>query len=31
VLAFASGVTVVGMIRALRVSGVDPAVFTQTP
>jgi hypothetical protein len=28
-LAFAAEVTVVGMIRALRVSGVDPAVFVQ--
>jgi hypothetical protein len=30
VLAFAAEVPVVGMIRALRVSGVDPAVFTPT-
>lgn len=30
-LAFAAGVPVIGMIRALRVSGVDPAVFVQTP
>jgi hypothetical protein len=30
VLAFAAGVEVVGMIRALRASGVDPVVFTQT-
>jgi hypothetical protein len=29
VLAFAAGVAVVGMIRALRASGVDPAVFAQ--
>jgi hypothetical protein len=28
-LAFAAGVDVVGMIRALRVSGVDPGVFAQ--
>ena len=30
VLAFAADVPVVGMIRALRASGVDPAVFVQT-
>ena len=29
VLAFAAGVAVVAMIRALRVSGVDPAVFVK--
>jgi hypothetical protein len=28
-LAFAAGVAVVAMIRAVRVSGLDPAVFTQ--
>jgi hypothetical protein len=30
VLAFAAGVAVVAMIRAIRVSGVDPSVFVQT-
>lgn len=30
VLAFAAGVAVVAMIRAIRVSGLDPAVFVQT-
>lgn len=29
-LAFAAGVAVVGMIRALRVSGVDPGAFVKT-
>ena len=29
-LAFAAGVALVGMIRAVRVSGLDPAVFVQT-
>jgi hypothetical protein len=29
VLAFAAGVAVVAMIRAIRVSGVDPAVFAE--
>lgn len=28
-LAFAAGVAIVAMIRAIRVSGVDPAVFVQ--
>ncbi|MGH3283599.1 MAG: hypothetical protein ACRDPD_02745 [Streptosporangiaceae bacterium] len=30
-LAFAAGIAVVAMIRAIRVSGVDPAVFVQAP
>lgn len=30
VLAFAAGVAVVAMIRAIRISGVDPSVFVQT-
>lgn len=29
-LAFAAGVALVSMIRAVRVSGLDPAVFMQT-
>lgn len=28
-LAFAAGIAVVAMIRAIRISGVDPAVFVQ--